>query len=179
MVAGVLDQDADAAGHGGMAGGVVVAGTAFLLFRQGAQPSVAFREHGRVGGVGGVGGRDDRGALFRHPGQFPGLQGVAGVLAGVAAGHKPVVGGGVLAVAALDEPAAADRHQPGVRVGDVALRLLARPVPAGSGLRLRFRDGWCLQVRQPGTCSGDKATLTAHEPPTSEPSIPVMTYTLP
>ena len=41
------------------------------------------------------------------------LQGVAGVLAGVAAEHEPVVGGGVLAVVALDEPAAADRHAAG------------------------------------------------------------------
>src|SRR6202023_839489 len=60
VVAGVLDEHADPAGHGGMAGGGIVTGIVFLLVRQGAQPSVAFREQDGGGGVRGVRGRDDR-----------------------------------------------------------------------------------------------------------------------
>src|SRR6185437_6401752 len=68
-----------------------------------------------------------------------------GVLAGVAAEHEPVIGGGVLAVVSLDEPAAADRQQPGVRVGDVApWPRLFLPAAGGAGF------GLCLQFAQPG-----------------------------
>ena len=124
-----------------MTGAVLVPG------REGAQPAVAFRQQGGVGGVGGVGGSDDRGAFPCHRGEPLRLLDVAGVLAGVAAGHQPVIGGGVLAVVALDEPAAADRQQPGVRVGDVAPRRPGRVrLPVRDGLRLRRG----LQVRQPG-----------------------------
>ena len=127
MVAGIGDEDADAAGHGGMAGGGVVAGAAPALLRQGAQPGVASRDRGGVAGVGGVAGRDGRGAFpcrLREPLR---LQRVAGVLAGAAAEHEPVVGRGVLAVAALDEPAAAGASRPS-RAG------LARRVPAAASL---------------------------------------------
>ena len=101
MVAGVFDQHADPAGHDVVAGGDVVAGIVPGLLREGAQPAVALRQQGGVGGVRGVRGRDDRGALFRHPGEFLRLQHVAGVLAGVAAEHQPVIGCGVLAVVSL------------------------------------------------------------------------------
>ncbi len=151
VVAGVGGQDADPAGHGGMAGGDVVAGIVFAPLGEGAYPVVAFREHGRVGGVGGVAGRDDRGALLRHPGKWLCLQHVAGVLAGVAAGHEPVIGRGVLAVAAMDEPAAADRQQPGVRVGDVApRRLRAFVLVPGISCLPGFRGGPGLQCVQAG-----------------------------
>ena len=140
VVAGVFDQDADAAGHGGMAGGDVVTGIVFAPLGQGAQPAVACRGHGRIGGVGGVGGRDDRGALLRHGRERLCLQHVAGVLAGVAAGHEPVIGRGVLAVITLDEPAAAHRQQPGVRVGDVALRRLRGFLP-GPGIPVEHVTG--------------------------------------
>ena len=52
----------------------------------------------------------------------------AGLLIGELGGDdQPVVAGHVLGVVALDEPAAADRHQPRVRVGDVPHR--AGPLP--------------------------------------------------
>src|SRR4029077_5462877 len=135
VVAGVLDDGTDAAGHRGVAGGDIVAGAVLVL--AGAQAVVAFAQHGRVAGVGGVGGGDDGGALDGDLVDFLCLQHVAGVLAGVAAEHQPVVGGGVLAVVALDEAAAADREQPRVRVSEVARRLGLLPVLlAGGGLRL-------------------------------------------
>jgi hypothetical protein len=129
-----------------MAGGDVVTGIVFAPLGQGAQPAVAFREHGRVGGVGGMGGRDDRGAFLRHGGERLCLQHIAGVLAGVAAEHEPVIGRGVLAVIALDEPAAVHRQQPGVRVGDVALRRLRGFLPGPGIWRLPgFRGGLGLE----------------------------------
>ena len=119
--------------------------------REGAQPAVAGAEQGGVGCVGGVGGRDDRGALGRHPAELLCLQHVAGVLAGVAAEHEPVIGRGVLAVVALDEPAAAHRQQPGARVGEVALRLFRARVP-GPGISCLpcFRGGLGLPCFQAG-----------------------------
>ena len=156
VVAGVVDDGADAAGHHGVAGGDVVAG--FAPGGAGAQAVVAGRQLLRVAGVGGVRGGHDGGALAGdslQPGRLPH---VAGVLAGVPAGHQPVIGGGVLAVVALLEPAAADGHQPRVRVGDIPHRLGGRlprvRVPA-SFTGFTLCRGLGEQLIQPGAGGAD------------------------
>ena len=72
--------------------------------------------HPGVAGGDGVPGRgvrfgDDLRAFDRDGFQPGGVHGVGGVRGGEPAQHQPVIGGGVLAVVPLFQPAAADRHQ--------------------------------------------------------------------
>ena len=105
---------------------------------------------GLVTGAGGRGGLvrgDQRGGVLGFGEHRLEPLGVGGVLGKLGSDDQLVFAGHVLGVVALDEPAAAHGHQPGVRVGDVAHRaralvLVPRGLACGlSGSGLGFFQG--------------------------------------
>ena len=121
--------------------------------RSGAGPLPASCRRG--GGRGAV--RRDQGGGVLAPRRIIGSYQahVGGVIGELGGDDQAVFAGDVLGVVALDEPAAADRHQPRVRVGDVADRAgLLAPRPgralraAARGLRPRSSAGRAWRTRQ-------------------------------
>ncbi len=106
---------------------------------------------------------DQRGGVQRGGEHRPEPGGVGGVLGELGGDDEPVGGGDVLGVVTLQEPASADRHQPRIRVGDVAdrARALFRGCPGlllcGPGLGPFQRgagpaDGGRLPCRDRAAC---------------------------